>query len=592
MRVRPILLGTVAAIGFALSGCSGGGGQAVSSTPTPPGTPSPTPSNTTITNLQYSQGFAANGASANTAIDLTAKTVTSAAATPSAIQVSYDAAAHSYTVSTTGRSQTFQPGDIQTGTAAGETRYATTGSAGKDYLTLVTTPYSGTVSNRYVGMGYWQRNAVSGSTQTTSFDSFVYGLDTPAGAIPRSGSAGYVTDNFGFVTIPGQAPLAFTGAGTFNVDLALGTFASTAYVYEYELTSARAQSGGSIKLVAGGHLGSGNGFSGNFTYGDTYATMSGTIGGRFFGPNAEELGAAFSASNGSGAVVTGAMTGQASSSAAPVNVSVTNYVADQLYYTSQAMLSIAPSNIPGTKAVNYRTLIGQVQRRLDGSVVFAPGESDFSNATFAASDQIADGRANYITYQKVVNGVTTTLSLFRPGAANSELALTYAGFGSWAGGAAEGYSAFDGRVYFTYGITTPRDLLSRRTGTASYAGVAHGIGATNDGTLYDVNGSSRFAVDFGAQNFNGSLQLSATATGGGSARDLGNWTFSNNLSYGQMVNSDLVAPSGATGALGTISPQFYGPDGEEIAAAFSLQTGTQGAPDTLAIVGATVAKRQ
>ncbi len=274
------------------------------------------------------------------------------------------------------------------------------------------------------------------------------------------------------------------------------------------------------------------------------------------------------------------------------NVSITNYVADQLYYTSQGMLSIGPSSSPGTKAVNYRTLIGQVTRRVDGSVVFGPGESDFASTTFAASDQITDGRPNYITYSKVVNGVTTTLSLFRPGSANTELALTYAGFGSWTGGAASGYDPFDGHIYFTYGIVTPRDLLSRRTGTASYAGVAHGVGAANDGTLYDVAGSSRFGVDFGAQNFNGSLQLSASRAGGGSARDLGGWTFADRLSSGQMITTSLTGPAGSTGALGTISPQFYGPDGEEIGATFSLQTGTQGAANTLAIVGATVAKRQ
>ncbi len=123
---------------------------------------------------------------------------------------------------------------------------------------------------------------MSAGVQNTSFDSFVYGLETPAAAVPRTGSAGYVTDNFGFVTIPGKAPLAFTGAGTFNIDLSLGTFASSAYVYEYELTSARAQSGGGIQLIAGGHLGSGNAFTGNVTYSDTYATMSGTIAGRFY----------------------------------------------------------------------------------------------------------------------------------------------------------------------------------------------------------------------------------------------------------------------------------------------------------------------
>jgi hypothetical protein len=277
---------------------------------------------------------------------------------------------------------------------------------------------------------------------------------------------------------------------------------------------------------------------------------------------------------------------------APTNVSLTNYVADQLFYTDQAMLSIGSSATPGVKAVNNRIVRGQVTRQLNGSVIFGPGDSRFAAAAFAASDQIADGRANYLTYQKVVNGVTTTLSIFRPGAANTELALTYAGFGNWAGGAATGYDPFDGRVYFTYGIETPRDLLSRRTGTANYAGIARGAAAATDGTTYDVTGSSQFAVDFGGQSYNGALQLAATASGGGTSRDLGNWTFADRLGYGQMVSTRLFGPAGSVGSNGSIAPRFYGPDGEEIGATFSLLTGAEGATGTLAVVGAAVAKRQ
>lgn len=457
-------------------------------------------------------------------------------------------------------------------------------------MTLVTTPYSGTTSNRYVGLGYWQRNLTSTGVQNTSFDSFVYGLETPAAMVPRTGSAGYVTDNFGFVTIPGQAPLAFTGAGTFNIDLALGTFLTKANVYEYELTSARAQSGGGIQLLATGQLGSNNAFTGNMTYFDTYATVSGTIAGRFFGPNAQELGASFSANNAAGAAVTGSLTGQSSSSVPAANVSITNYVADQLFYTSQAMLSIGKS-ASGNAAINYRTLIGQVTRQKDGGIVFVPGESDYQNVSFAAGDQVADSRPNFVTYSKTVNGVLTTLSLYKPGSANTELALTYAGFGSWTGGAASGYSPFDGHVYFAYGLVTPAGLLSHKTGTATYLGVAYGIAAARDGSLSNVTGSSQFGVDFSAQKFTGSLQLAASQAAGGASRDLGSWTFADRIASGQLITTNLTAPAGSTGAIGTIAPQFYGPDGQEIGATFSLQTGADSAPDTLSVVGATVAKR-
>jgi len=574
---------------FTLAACSAGG-NGIASTPPPTPAPTPMPTNTTITNLQANQAFAGDGGTGTTSIDLATRTIASGSTTPATIQVSYDAPSRSYTVTAAGRSQTFSPGDIQTGTATGETRYSKTGPAGNDYLTLVTTPYSGSTSNRYVGLGYWQRNLSNATTQNTTLDVFTYGLDTPAAGVPRTGTAKFTTDNFGFVTIPGKAPLAFTGSGSFNVDLALGTFATSAYVNEYELTSPRSQSGGSIALTAGGHLGSGNSFTGNMSYTDTYTSMSGTIAGRFFGPNAEEIGASFSGSDRAGAAVTGAFTGQASNSAPAVNLSITNYVTDQLFYTQQGMLSIAPSP-SGGKAVNYRTLIGQVQRRLDGSILFSPGESDFAAATFTNSDLVTGGPANYTSYRKTVNGVTTTLSLFQPGATNTELALTYAGFGSWAGGASPGYDSFDGRVFFTYGITTPTYLLAGKTGTASYSGVVHGVGALRDGSVYDVGGTSHFGVDFGAQTFNGSLQMTASQASGGSSRDLGNWTFADHLSAGQLVGTGLVAPANSSGAPGTITPQFYGPDGEEIGGVFSLQTGADSAADTMRVVGATVAKR-
>jgi hypothetical protein len=571
LRYQKAIACLLATVSLSLSSCGGGsGGGTVATVPTPPAPPAAT--NSSITNLQANQNFAVDSASVSTAIDLTAKTITNAATAPSSLQVSYDASTKSYSVTGTGRSQTFQPSDIQTGTSVGETRYVKTGTTGNDYLTLVTTPYSGITSNQYVGLGYWQRNVTSAGVQNTSFDSFVYGLDTAAAMVPRTGNAGYVTDNFGFVTIPGKAPLAFTGAGTFNIDLALGTFLTKANVYEYELTSARAQSGGGLQLLAAGQLGSNNAFSGNMTYSDTYATVSGTIAGRFFGPSAQELGASFSANNAAGAAVTGSLTGQSSSSVPAANVSITNYVADQLFYTSQAMLSIGKS-ASGTAAINYRTLIGQVTRQKDGGIVFVPGESDYQNVSFAAGDQVADSRPNFVTYSK------------------TELALTYAGFGSWTGGAASGYGPFDGHVYFAYGIVTPTGLLSHKTGTATYSGVAYGIAAARDGSVSNVTGSSQFGVDFSAQKFNGSLRLAASQAAGVASRDLGSWTFADHIASGQLITTNLTAPAGSTGAIGTIAPQFYGPDGQEIGATFSLQTGADNAPDTLSVVGATVAKR-
>ncbi len=577
---RPVIS---AAICLTIAACGDGGGG-IASTPAPPAAPTPTPTNTSLANLTYNQVFATNAASATTALDTSAKLVVGASTTtPSTIQVSYDASAKSYTITGASRSQTFAVADIQTGTNPGETRYFKTDGTNRDYLTLAVTPYTSTTANNYVGLGYWQRNVVTGTTQNTTFDSFVYGFDTAASAVPRNGSAGYVTDALGFVTTPGKTPRAFTGPGTFNVDLALGVFATHSSVVEYNLTDSGATSGGGIEFTGGGHLTSGNGFAGNFTYGGFDTRVSGTIAGRFFGPAAQELGASFSANDGAGSAVTGSLTGQQSASVTPINLSLPNFVSDQLFYSNQAMLETQRSG-----ASNIYNGIGQLTRRADGSFSLTAATSQYAASSFTSADQVTDSRANFTSYQKVVNGQTLRISFYKPGAANTELALTYASFGSSVGGASPGYGAFDGRYYFIYGIETPTSLLARRTGSASYTGVAYGAGVRTDGLVYDVRGTSQYAVDFTGQKYSGSLALNGTPTTGTTATDLGTWSFAGALTSGQLNQTGL---SRADGAIGQIVSRFYGPDGEEIAATFSAMTGAQSAANTVAIVGATVAKR-
>jgi len=573
-----------------LGGCGGSGGG-IGSTPTPP----PAPTNTTLGDLRVNQDFATDGATGTTVIDSAAALVTGPNATArSTIQVHYDAASKSYTVQSQGRSQTFAPADIQTGTAAGETRYFKTDGTNRDYLTLAVTPYTSTSSapktpNQYVGLGYWQRNTLSGGKQITSYDAFVYGLETPAGAVPRTGTAGYVTDTLGFVTMPGKAPRAFTGAGTFNVDLGLGLFSAHTSVLEYDLTTSATTIGGGIEFSARGHLGSGNGFNGNFTYGGAGGQVSGTIGGRFFGPGAEEVGASFSADDATGGAVTGSLTGRRNDGIPAVNQALTNLVADQLFYVTQARLTVGTG---ASHPANIYTGISQVTFNRDGSLILTSPVSDVPPVQFAATDKVTNGPANFITYQKTVNGTPVQFSFYRPGSGNTELALTYVSFGDWSTATGDLYPPASARHFFAYGIEPERDLLARRTGTASYAGVAYGAGVRTDGLAYDVRGTSRFDVNFTGQSYAGSLVLSGTPTSGDGAQDFGTWSFTSQLGYGVMGEAQLSRAGLADNIFSKISPRFYGPDAEEIGGSFALQTGVPEAAGTVKVVGATVAKRQ
>jgi hypothetical protein len=585
-----------------LAACGSGGGGGIASTPTP--TPSPTPTNSSISNLVTSQVFGTTGASETTSFDKTQGAVINGSGSPSTISVSYDANTKSYTVSTTGRNQTFGPSDVQTGSLPGETKYIKTSSAGNDYLTLVTTPYTSTAPNTYVGMGYWQRNNSSGTTQNTTFDSFVYGFDTPASATPTTGSASYGINAFGLVTTPGKEPKAFSGSGTFDVDFLRGVFQTQAYVGESSLTSDSYSSGGTLLLQGAGHLSSGNGYSGNISYSGLDGIEAGTINGKFFGPAAQELGASFTADNANGAVATGSITGQVTTGAPPVTLTVDNIVSNTTFtehfseFTTGTDTSLTP---PFRGSIGYNeeekgTLVGNK----DGSVVVTLANSTSASTTFTSANLSPSQRANFTSYDAIVPtgplevSGPVHLDLYKPGAANTELALTYTGFGIWTRPYVNGTYSQVRKDFLVYGLETPNWLLSRRTGSATYTGVVYGATTTADGTLQDVGGSSRFDVNFGAQSYTGSLDLTAQAPGVAAATSLGTWTFGDKLVSGQMAETALLK-GGVAGVAplpyNSITPRFYGPDGEEIGATFTIQHGYPGDVGTTAITGVAVAKR-
>lgn len=594
MSVRMRLF-AAAAVCALLSGCGGGSGGVSSASSAPP---PPPPSNTSLADLHANQQFDTVGANTTTSFDTSKDVVLSAASTPATVSVSYDAGTESYTVSANGRSETFNPSEIQSGTLTGETRYMTAGSGGSDYLTLVVKPYTGMTPNRYVGLGYWQHDDLSGSTQNTQFDSFVYGFATPATAVPKTGTAGYVTDVFGLLTTPGIEPKSISGSGTFQVDFDSGLFQTQAYISEYTLTKAEAATGGGIYIQSDGHLSSGNGFSGNVAYSGFDGTMAGTMSGSFYGPNAEEMGASFSATNASGAALTGSMTGQRSAGQAPVSQSLTNIVADTQVperFTEWTTGSDTSETPVFRGSIGYdEEDPGRVTLRQDGSATIQLSNSMATAADVTAADRSATQRPNFNSYDTVVNGQPVHIDLYKPGSANSELALTYASFGIWSSPFQNGTYSQLRNDFFVYGFETPQYLLSQRTGTGSYDGVVYGSTSTVGGTTEDVGGTSHFDVNFGAQKFSGALDLFAQPGGGAPQVSLGTWTFADQMVHGQMVETTLLkngVPGVGDLAYHSIDPRFYGPDGEEIAATFSIQNGYAGTVGTTAITGVTVAKR-
>lgn len=571
-----------------LNACGGGG---VASTPPPPSAPPPAPTNITLKDLRASQSFT-NDASTNTlTFDLTTKTVIAGKDASGPLTVSYDVGTNSYSIVGGGVSQTYTPTDVIEN-VAGEVRYKKANGSSNDYLTLVKIPYSGTVATTYVGLGFQQHNAVTGTQQDSVFTVFTYGLDTPAASVPKSGTAAFSVDVFGLASTPGFEPRTFQGRGTFSTDFAAGVFATHTNLTETGLLTGNGITGGGIELTGGGNLSASSGaFSGNILYGGVNGSVAGPLAGRFYGPTGQELGASFSGANSSGATVSGAFTGQLDPTAQIQNLTLTNLTSEQLFYVPFALLTTTQFDGQSGFNTSYYTTIGQLGRQNSETFTYSPGLSNLPGGQFTINDKVAETDPNFIAYRKTFAGQQVMLELYKPGSVNTELALTYASLGRWSTASKTGVVTETSQVYFAYGLETPARLLSAKTGSGRYNGVVYGAGANpGQSATYDVKGTSRFDVDFSGQSYSGALALAGTGTKGTPSLDFGSYDFSGKLASYTADTAVRVTSKGIDA--GELITRFYGPNGEEIAGTFIITApaGSAGAGTT--IVGATAAKRQ
>lgn len=580
----------VSALASTLAAC-GGGGERVAVTPPPVSSPTPTPAptNTSISDLVASQTFTGSGTTVDIALTLPTGEVKSASGDREPASLAYNAETDTYKVTLGDRSSDFTAADKLPQRFSGEVRYETSSN---DYLTLVTTPYYQGKPNQYVGLGYWQANQLSADTQNTSFSTFVYGFNTPAGDVPRTGSAHWLVDIFGLLAEEGKELTVIQGLGDFDVDFAVGSYRLQSFVDEQAVVTNDGVSG-SLILQSGGKLGSDGSFGGILTYNGSGDLLVGDLNGSFFGPNGAEVGATFLAA-GNGAYLNGGFTGQRSelgaTSAGLSNLTLSDLVAEQrLFGSYKSILWVVSDGIVGYQSV--------VEGSSGGSVDVEPGQIRNINVqggyTVDPSDIVNDGRSNFTTYQTTLGSDPVTIAAYKIGDTNSELQLTYTSFAEWRTSTPSPLpdgtqgTQFTNR-YLVYGVETPLGLLSARTGQASYSGVAYGTGVSPSGLYYEVSGNSHFLVDFSSSRYSGSLELNGTSSSG-DLRDFGTWNFANALSGGVFVASNLTGP-GTHDQGNEISPTFYGPTGQEIGATFQLRTGLSGDPNNVHIVGATVAK--
>ena len=83
--------------------------------------------------------------------------------------------------------------------------------------------------------------------------------------------------------------------------------------------------------------------------------------------------------------------------------------------------------------------------------------------------------------------------------------------------------------------------------------------------------------------------MTGAKTDGSGSLDFGSYGFSDRLTSGTPMPADIIQ---GTAIAGTITPRFFGPDGEEIGGPFTLAIGAGKPGAGTQIAGVAVAKRQ
>lgn len=571
-----------------LAACGGAGGSGVGVTPAPP-TGGGSGSSSSSFPLASSQSFAADSSTAQVAFDLVARTSDRGNAPGGAITVSYDAGRNSYTLSAPGRSQAFALGDnVSTGNGV-EKRFRRSSGNQSETLTLVTGTLAGGPVRKYVQLGYWQSDIVTGNRQETLFSTFAYGFPTLGSAVPRTGTAGFDTDVFGLATVPGREPSVIAGRGRFDVDFLSAVFSTDTFVTETGLISGNAVSGGGLTVRGSGTLTSDGNFAGASRISGSALNVSGTIAGRFYGPGAEELGASFSGVSANGGTFTGALTGARDASLSVPDLALPNLTGRNALFGQTVVVSTMAPLVPeATFGGSILTTVGTVTNETGGSFTVNPGISTLPRQTVGPADAVA-GAAAFNSFQRQQPDVLYRIDLYKVGSANVELPLTFTSLARYRATSQNSFFRFRDDAWTAYGIPTVAGLLASRTGTGTYQGVAYGSGFNRGtGQLFDVTGSSRFVVDFGAQRYTGSLTL-AGRDGTGTETAFGTFDLAAQLAAFTAETTGTIGRGGM--ALGEIVTQFFGPAGEEIGGRFSLVVppGDQG---SLTTIGGVVAGRR
>lgn len=280
----------------ALSAC-GGGSSNVGSTPLPP----VARTNSTLTNLQYSEKFVGRAAVIQYNFARATGGATQRGPTGhGAALIEYDANTQSYTVTgTTLPASTFAPSNrVAASSGPVITSYQKSSGNRQENLALFNPGTANTeLALTYASYGALQTITDNGATLDVDTAFFTYGVLTTASDMPRTGSASYRTHIDGqFADNSGAYSLS--GTSSFAANFAAGTFAFSMDPVGQNVVTGALKGLGSHNI--NGSIDRGNQFNGNIGNSDPGGIYSSTLGGYFYGPAAAEIGGTFSLVGGGG----------------------------------------------------------------------------------------------------------------------------------------------------------------------------------------------------------------------------------------------------------------------------------------------------
>lgn len=413
----------------------------------------------------------------------------------------------------------------------------------------------------------WQRTVQGSSTLSGSFDAATYGVATPAAGVPRTGSASYAIDLLGAIAFL-DLPVSLRGSGSMNVRFGLNNFDFSGTYDQVRVTDGQ-PAGSGMFSGTGTIAGAANDLGGSIEL----FPFPGTLNGRFYGPGAEEVGAAWSFASVQGVSGSGTLTGRRPASTGGTFLdSPATYTG--LEHKSLAYQVNSAGHLMSSIGDNGQQFVQTFEVAPSGLAFRLTGDSGAGRtASFAASSRVAAASNGvFTTYRTTTAAEENTFRVFNTGNANSEIQLTYAGFGQWLtelNPSAATSDVFD--RYFTYGQRTAAGLIPT-TGSASYSGKVYGSGYGTGGAtrnLYDMTGNFALTFLFGGGQFNGHIDATLKDRG-----DNGTFALDRVTISGNFPSLQWVGQASGGGLLGGVAGGFYGPNIDEVAATYQFGGGT------------------